>query len=194
MGQLFFTADTHFGHKNIIEHANRPFANVLEMNETMVNRWNSVVGRNDTVYHLGDVGYRISPRNLADILDRLNGTLILIAGNHDKGGALRHSKCRDRFAVIHDFGYELEFPEKGAPRGRRLIVLCHYKMATWNVKHWGQWHLFGHSHGAIPDNPTELAFDVGVDCHDFAPISYTRVCELMAAKTWTPPFKARGQS
>lgn len=182
---VFFTADTHFGHGNIIRYSDRPFDTVHEMNVEMATRWNAVVGPNDTVYHAGDVGFG-APHRLRSILDRLNGTIHLVVGNHDHRGALK-PVCRDRFASISDLG-RVYVPDPDAPRGRRLIVLCHYAMRVWDQSYRGTWHLYGHSHGKLPDNPASLSFDVGVDCHDFTPISYDRVKEIMAQKAWKQPF------
>ena len=74
-------ADTHFSHTNIIRYCNRPFNNVEEMNETLIKRWNSVVGKDDVVYHLGDVAFKTG--EIKDITDKLNGRKVLIMGNHD---------------------------------------------------------------------------------------------------------------
>lgn len=88
MSNIFVTADTHFGHKKSLEFIRpdgeslRPFSSVEEMDETMVENWNRVVTRYDTIYHLGDV---VIPRPSLKILDRLNGRKILIRGNHDQG-------------------------------------------------------------------------------------------------------------
>jgi len=59
MAKVFFTSDTHFNHVNIIKYCSRPFSSVEEMNREMIARWNSVVGPEDTVFHLGDfaMGY-----------------------------------------------------------------------------------------------------------------------------------------
>jgi len=64
-------------------------------------------------------------------------------------------------------------------------------MRTWNASHHGVWHLYGHSHGTLSDDEKALSIDVGVDCHNFYPISYEEVKELMKAKKWTPPFAPR---
>ena len=79
----FFTSDTHFGHRRIIELCNRPFSDVTEMNEMMVSNWNRVVSPEDTVYHLGDVALGPIEESLGYI-KRLNGEKILVVGNHDR--------------------------------------------------------------------------------------------------------------
>lgn len=78
----YFIADTHFNHENIIKYCNRPFKNSNEMNEYIINKWNSVVTENDVVYHLEDVGFG-STSELKKLVGRLNGKKILIRGNHD---------------------------------------------------------------------------------------------------------------
>ena len=52
--RVFFTSDTHFNHTNIIRFCNRPFKDVTHMNETIIANWNSVVGPDDIIFHLGD--------------------------------------------------------------------------------------------------------------------------------------------
>ena len=79
---IYFIADTHFYHENIIKYCNRPFKNSKQMNEYIVNKWNSVVTKDDIVYHLGDAGFG-STDELKELVGRLNGTKILIRGNHD---------------------------------------------------------------------------------------------------------------
>ena len=84
----FVTADTHFGHSKSLTFIRpdgenlRPFDSVEEMDEHMINNWNRVVNKGDTVYHLGDV---VIPRPSLSILERLNGRKILVRGNHDQG-------------------------------------------------------------------------------------------------------------
>lgn len=83
MSRVFIVSDTHFFHKNIIQYENRPFANVDEMNSEMIRRWNSVVGKDDKVLHLGDVSFAGKDATRS-ILNSLNGTKKLIMGNHDR--------------------------------------------------------------------------------------------------------------
>jgi calcineurin-like phosphoesterase family protein len=78
---IFFISDTHFGHANIIKYSQRPFTSVEEMNEVMVQRWNTVVRPGDHVYHLGDVAFN---RPSLQIVRRLVGKKRLILGNHDQ--------------------------------------------------------------------------------------------------------------
>lgn len=79
----YIISDTHFNHSNIIKYCDRPFKNVMEMNDTIINNWNNIVNSNDIVYHLGDF-FLGSKYDLKDIVDKLNGTIYLIRGNHDR--------------------------------------------------------------------------------------------------------------
>lgn len=87
MSNVFLVSDTHFGHENACTLFKRPdgsplrpFANAEEMNEVMVDRWNTFVKPNDKVYHLGDV---VINRKHLHVMGRLNGSKVLIKGNHD---------------------------------------------------------------------------------------------------------------
>ena len=171
---IFFTADNHFGHSNIIRHCARPFASALEMNEVMIERWNSVVKPKDQVYHLGDVSV-LRPEKTREILDRLNGKIYLIRGNHDKSA--EHKLCCDRFEWIKDY-YFLKLPNNIS------IALMHYAMRVWNKSHYGSWHLYAHSHGNLKIPPELLCLDVGVDAWDFTPVSFEQVRGIMEEKGW----------
>ncbi len=182
---IWFTADHHFGHRNVIEYSKRPFSSVEEMNETMITRWNEKVGKEDTVYHLGDFAL-MSSGKVRQLVARLNGKIHLISGNHESS-ARDAGEC---FAWIKDYE-ELTVSDADAHKGERFIVLFHYAMRVWNASHYGTWHLYGHSHGELPDDETSLSFDVGVDCHNFYPLSYNDVKAIMAKKHWKAPFEAR---
>ena len=173
---IFFTSDTHFNHVKCFE-LFRPgrFSSLDEMNETMIERWNSRVSKGDRVYHLGDVALG-KPEAASQILSRLNGQIFLIRGNHES--TAEHRLCKDRFVWIKDY--------YGLKVGDQKIYLCHYAFRVWNRMHHGSWHLYGHSHGTLPDIETLRSFDVGVDCWDFHPVSYDEVAAKMAAKRFEP--------
>jgi len=80
---VYVIADTHFNHGNIIKYCNRPFKDANEMDETLIANWNSVVGKDDTVYHLGDFALA-KTEQLQGYIRSLNGNIILLLGNHDR--------------------------------------------------------------------------------------------------------------
>lgn len=180
--KTFFTSDTHFGHANIIKYSGRPFQSAREMDDTLIANWNQVVGPNDLVYHLGDFSYG-DEHFVADILAELNGNIVFNWGNHDK--PLRRYKetywRRDRDSRIDFVGGMAEIEVQA-----QQITLCHYAMRVWNKSHYGAWHLYGHSHGSLPDDPNSRSFDVGVDCHNYRPISFEEVDEIMMKKIFVP--------
>ena len=83
MTNIWFTSDTHFGHENIIRYCNRPFDTLHYMNAALTDNWNSVVKDGDTVVHCGDFAHPRC-RDASSYLSRLNGSIILVRGNHDK--------------------------------------------------------------------------------------------------------------
>jgi calcineurin-like phosphoesterase family protein len=188
MSYVWFTSDHHWGHANIIRFSNRPFASVEEMDEALVERWNGVVQTGDTVYHLGDMFLYKDVAKARAIRERLKGNICLIEGNHEST-ALR---MKERFAWVKEIA-DVKIPDPDAAGGEQRIVLCHYAFRVWNKSHHGAWHLYGHSHGSLADDPLARSFDAGVDCHDYAPISYRRVKELMGAKQYVPVDHHKGR-
>ena len=179
MSEPFFTSDTHFYDENILQIFNRPFKTVDAMNKALIENWNAKVKQDDLVYHLGDFALGCTPKQLKGILDQLNGCIILIRGNNDSVVEL----VRHRFAAIMDYS-EIAVKDADAPNGKeRKIALLHYAMRVWRGSHNGSWHLYGHSHGTLPDDPNSLSFDIGVDCWDYSPLSYQEVKAVMASKS-----------
>ena len=80
---VYFTADNHFGHSGARSLYRRPFASVAEMDQTMIDRWNSVVKPEDEIWHLGDFAVRQSAERVDSLLDMLYGSKHLVAGNND---------------------------------------------------------------------------------------------------------------
>jgi calcineurin-like phosphoesterase family protein len=169
---VFFTADTHFGHSNVIRYDKRPFRDVTEMNEALIKNWNRAVRPSDTVYHLGDVSI-LRPERTREILDSLNGKIILIRGNHDK--AAEHKLCASRFEWVKEYFFL-------GLNGGIKIALMHYAMRVWDRKHYGTWHHHGHSHGRLTPEPGVLALDVGVDSWSYAPVALDQLKASMSER------------
>ena len=129
--KLYVTSDTHFNHKNIIKYCNRPFNDIYEMNEALINNWNSVVTQNDIIYHLGDFGFG-TKEELQEIFDRLNGEKYLIMGNHDKKGRKYYQDLG--FIEVYKTKYELD-----------KYILSHEPIIVPNNKI----NIFGHIHNKL---------------------------------------------
>ena len=164
--RILFTADTHFGHRNIIRYCNRPFYSVEEMN------WNKVVDKEDVVFHLGD--FAVGGADVwSNLLQQLNGKVYLIMGNHDvhttkKGFEGFQHVCWEMLIEI----------------GKQKIYLNHYPFLCFSGANKKTWQLFGHVHTSPYSKgedssrlsllfPTQ--YDVGVDNNNFTPISYNEV-------------------
>jgi calcineurin-like phosphoesterase family protein len=170
MPNICFTADFHFGHDNIIRYCNRPFRSVEEMDQTILDRLNASVKANDILYFLGDFCIGSKAKALEHRKQIRCKKIFAVPGNHDK----QVRKLTDEFSWLSNLA---EISIHGQP-----IVICHYAMRVWNRSHHGAWHLYGHSHGNLPDTPTSLSMDVGVDTHDFQPWHFDEINLLMTEK------------
>ena len=82
MSEIFFIADTHFGHNEIIKYENRPFSDIDEMDRILISNWNNTVSDSDTVFMLGD--FSAYPKDKSQEICRcLKGRKFLVMGNHD---------------------------------------------------------------------------------------------------------------
>ena len=185
--QVWFTADTHFGHANILKYSGRPFDGDVERHDrALVANWNANVGPRDLVYHLGDFAFK-STQSAAEYRRKLNGQIYLIEGNHD-------SAARADANVFLHVGQVAEVKVNG-----QRVWLSHYAHRVWPRSHKGSWHLYGHSHGSLADDPNALSLDVGVDAHaarlagrgerrpeDYRPMRFEEVAALMEQKTFVP--------
>lgn len=176
----FFTSDTHFGHANIIRFCNRPFRNVEEMNEALIENWNLVVSEDDTVFHLGDFAFGGSNVRKS-IIPRLNGHINLIIGNHDRKN-LRQGYMSYFDMVVPQLQIEIE---------DNSIYLNHYPFLCYGGSYRGVWQLFGHVHSGPQADGLDISrlrvllptqYDVGVDNNNFTPISYREVKEKIESQ------------
>ena len=175
---IFFTADTHFCHNNIIFSCKRPFSDVSEMNRIMIENWNSCVTEKDDIYILGDFMYKGKVKDANEILSKLNGRKYLIRGNHEKYLEEPLFKL-NAFKWVKDY-YVLKL------KGKIELVLSHFPMASWEDSNHGSIHLYGHVHNDILkyhgfEEKLQLlgprAINVGVDVNDFHPVSLNAILD-----------------
>ena len=145
------------------------------MNRTILNNMNSVITENDWLYFLGDMALTNDPKQLIYWLDGIRcKNIYFIKGNHDKVSF----QIRDRFFWYKDIE-QIEVQKQS-------IVLCHYAMKVWNKSHRRSWHLYGHSHGTLPDDINSLSMDIGVDTNNFMPYSFEDIQRRMNKKIFVP--------
>lgn len=179
---IFFSSDMHIGHFNVIKYSNRPYASVREMTEALIANWNSVVREGDHVYVGGDVSFT-SLTTTVSVLQQLAGKKFLILGNHD-------SKLRRKEAFVNCFEWvkdyhELTVQDPSMPGGSQLIILSHYPMVSWRNSYRGSWMLHGHCHGSLNarnERENVKRLDIGVDCHNYTPVSYEQVKSILMSR------------
>lgn len=172
MSKQFYIADLHFGHKNILAYDNRQFLTVDEMDKALIRNWNSVVTQNDIVYILGDISWH-NYKETISIMNQLNGTKILIKGNHDKLN--QELKCC--FDYICDYK---EIKDNG-----RDVVLCHYPIPCFNKHFYGAFHLYGHVHNSFEANMIEHFKKEMIDLYDKKCNMFNVGC-MMPYMSYTP--------
>lgn len=179
----FFTSDTHFGHTNIIDFCDRPFINVDDMNTCIIESWNSTVGPDDTVYHLGDVALG-DKSTWPDIFSKLNGTIHLVIGNHDAPFAGNKPKYRDKYMHRYTPYFATMFHYSWVTVAGRRVNLSHFpydgdshdndRYNNFRYPDEGIPLIHGHTHqptifSRSAKNTPQL--HVGMDAWDFIPVS-----------------------
>lgn len=143
MNQIFFTSDLHFDHHNILKFQDRGVKSIQQMNQKIIDNWNSIVGKQDDIYILGDFMWRNQRDNfdkLKRITNSLNGNKYLIRGNHDRYSNFEYMSSG--FKQVCDIK-NLHLHYNG---NVYFFVLCHYAMKFWQKSHFGSYCLYGHQH------------------------------------------------
>jgi calcineurin-like phosphoesterase family protein len=186
----YFTSDQHIGHANIIRYCDRPFEDLDEMDEVLIERWNETVGTDDEVWVLGDYAMIDYERGLS-LLPRLNGTKYLVIGNHERcspsqrDGHLHVPAYLEAGFTVAVTQAETYLPAVEAGGEELRVLLSHYpysgeshykedRYERFRYRDLGHPLICGHVHtewktqisarGAVQVN-------VGVDQWDFRPIS-----------------------
>lgn len=157
MQKIFLTADEHYNHPNIIGYCKRPFKDIYEMNKKLICKNNKIVKPTDVVIHIGDFMLYNCPSRFDDVLKSLNGSHILLRGNHD-----RKSQMTSMILRTHGLGLFLcHNPPKENPYGFQICISGHHH----------------EKYRALiePDPKTKeikyMIVNVGVDAWDFYPVS-----------------------
>lgn len=196
---VFFTSDWHVAHANVLKFDKRPFKDLDHMHRVLINNYNSSVTKDDVCYFLGDVGMG-KTEVVKKVISELNGTKILILGNHDKNTY-----------AMYDIGFNVVLNAGIFYIGDNRISMSHcplpgiYREDTSNMhyaykgddskadENWHGEHKHGrfiindsnvdfHIHGHIHSGPhcdkesrTNKQFDVGVAANSYRPVSISQI-------------------
>jgi len=156
---LYYTADEHYFHRNIIKLVSRPFSSLKEMHTVLISNHNSKVTQRDVVIHVGDFSFG-NKENTLELISKLNGRHIFLLGDHDSTLSRLYKNLKYVNIRKHN---------------KRKLIACHWPFRTWAASHYGSINLHGHSHGHLQELPNQL--DVGVDANNFFPISINEIFE-----------------
>jgi calcineurin-like phosphoesterase family protein len=186
----WFTSDLHLGHTKIIELCNRPFNSIDEMNEIIINNWNSVVKYHDVVYVLGDVALGKIAETLP-MVKRLSGRKFLVPGNHDRCWSGNKKIRPVDVSRYTNVGFEI------SPEQSKLVMspyawwrLCHFPYSGDSrdddrylthrpIRTNEQILLHGHVHEKWKVNDRQI--NVGVDVWHFTPVHEDSIREIIAS-------------
>lgn len=193
----WFTSDLHLGHTNIIKYTNRPYHTAEEMNEALVDNWNSAVSADDTVWVLGDVALGPIKESLA-LIGLLNGHKILLPGNHDRVWKGLAPKRRWDDQTYLDAGFErIEHGDIGVypltlgqdiGQPQHGVLLSHFpytigqydnRFSAWHPIDYGVPLLHGHTHSPIRTAGNMI--HIGTDAWDYTPVSEATIIEMILA-------------
>lgn len=191
MSEIWFSADLHLAHTNIIGYCNRPFDNIHHMYHGLLERWNNLVAPEDTVWVLGDLAMGIRSETVPSF-SAFNGRKVLIAGNHDNiwGGNPRLTE--QNYAEVLDLyttlaGIESVYDSGKTLIGSETVLLSHFpyeederhkeRYAEFRPKNEGLWLVHGHVHDLYRQRGRQI--NVGVDAWNMEPVHIESIHKLM---------------
>ena len=191
--KIFFTADWHVGHENCLVFDERPFDNIEQMHRTLIKRFNATVPKYGITYFLGDMGFR-GNQLLRSVIDQLNGTKVLVRGNHDGG-----------MYAMYEAGFDVVIDKAQIRIGPNVVTMTHCPLKgvfredttgmnrmdgtenwhgepkhknNYSIEDFGQFHLHGHIHSrkGKPSPTIEgRQMDVGVTAWNYTPVTLSQV-------------------
>lgn len=171
MKKVWITSDHHFNHKNIIKYCGRPFIDVNDMNEKLIEKWNELVDNDDIVIHLGDFILGFYPgERINSILERLNGQISLIVGNHDN--AICDALRKKGFSVMKSFSIgDIFFSHYPAVQSDGYYDKHRERAKKEFIESKCNFVVHGHTHSVNHPNH-EKHFNVAVDRNNFELVNF----------------------
>lgn len=174
-----FTSDQHFGHEPIIRFCNRPFYSVEHMSEELIKRYNSVIGKDDTVVWVGDAFF-LKRELINAVMKEMNGRKILVRGNHDKGIG----------TLYHDFGFDMVIDNHMMIEIENTNVkICHYPYAGAKTEFYDKYadirpipvnnEVLIHGHTHQTEKRKGNMIHVGVDAWNYTPVLFEEVVSMI---------------
>lgn len=161
--KVFLISDLHLDHENIIKYCHRQFQNAGEMNKTIVENWNSTVGKNDKVYFLGDMAFGKGSRKASYWIKQLNGKITFIEGNHEEVGNIKsYSTAEDVFLKY---------------KGKEFLLVHDPALKP---KNWNGWTIHGHKHNNhLKESPfingDRKTINVSCELLNYKPINLNKI-------------------
>ncbi len=163
---IFFSADTHIGHKNVLKYVpNRPYAleqDTKAHDEWLIGLWENTIGKHDRIYFAGDLTFYNS-EDAKRLLEKLPGEKYISTGNHDESIKNHLNYFRKASQIME---VTIKPSVCNCLKDELRILLCHYPLLDWCGKHQGVIMLHGHCHGtmdAYNAQSVDLRFDIGID-------------------------------
>lgn len=188
MSNIWFTSDTHYHHKNIVRGTTewdlsrkespshlsvRDFDTLNHHDDTLVNNINKYVQQNDILWHLGDWSFGGEDR-IKEFRERLICKNInLVFGNHDHHIENLNKEYKNLFNSVQYY--------KELKINKNLFILSHYAFRVWNKSHKGSIHLYGHSHGSLPDAGNR-SMDIGMDTNNLFPYNIGEIIDILTKR------------
>lgn len=191
--KIYFTSDWHVGHENVLKFDQRPFKNLEEMHEELIKRFNHFVPKHGLIYFAGDMGWNHNGL-LKSVIDRLNGTKVLVRGNHD-----------GNFNAMYSAGFDVVIDKAQLVIQNSIVTITHCPLQgifredvsgmsgalpnenwhketkhknKYSINDFGQFHLHGHIHARKGNGKKVIdgrQMDIGVAAWDYRPVRFEEV-------------------
>lgn len=159
--KVFITSDTFFGRK--LTAVSNGFNSLEEWEDRMIENWNSKVGPNDIVYHLGNFAW--DPVSGESAIIHLNGTIFFVGGEYDKHLSENSLVKIGRHQLLPVIA---EIPKLN-------LVLSHWALENWKGKSEGTIHIHG---GEKSENQIPKRFCANIKNWSWSPIDFDFIQEV----------------